>query len=155
MKPNKAAGKYGIFDVCAYAVMANHYHVVLYVDWQRSLDWDDVEVVDRWKELFRSVLLVDRYLADQCDTDAEKDKAQEVIAQWRERLSDISWYMRCLNEHIARQANKEDDDKGRFWEGRFKSQALLDEKVLLACMAYVDLNPIRAVLSETPEESDY
>ncbi len=142
-------------DVCAYAIMSTHYHAVLHVDEKRSLEWDDEEVVERWKRLFRGVLLVDRYMSGQCGSDAEAEKAREVIRQWRERLSDISWYMRCLNEHIAREANKEDCCKGRFWEGRFKSQALLDEKALLACMAYVDLNPIRAGLSETLEGSDY
>jgi len=78
-----------------------------------------------------------------------------TVEQYRRRLMDISWFMRLLNESIARQANKEDHCTGRFWEGRFKSQALLDEAALAACMAYVDLNPVRANIAKTPEGSDY
>ncbi len=89
---------------------------------------------------------------------------------WRNHLFDISWFMRLSprmdgiramqeqlpssNEPIARQANKEDNYKNKFFEYRFVSQALLDEAALLACSCYVDLNPIRAGIAEPPEESD-
>ena len=77
----------------------------------------------------------------------------ELAATYRARLPDLSWYMRVLNESIARQANAEDGAKGHFWEGRFKSQALLDEQALLAVMAYVDLNPVRAGMADDLESS--
>ncbi|WP_442792961.1 transposase, partial [Pseudoalteromonas sp. T1lg21] len=77
------------------------------------------------------------------------------VTEYRARLSSISWFMRMLNEYIARRANKEDECTGHFWEGRFKSQALLDEPALLACMAYVDLNPVRAKVTRTPEQANY
>ena len=53
---------------------------------------------------------------------------------WHERLYDIGWFMRGVNETIARMANEEENCKGRFWEGRYKSQALLDETAVLSCM---------------------
>ena len=141
-------------DVCAYAVMSNHYHLVLHVDAGRADGWSEKDVVRRWGELFGVPVIVSRYLRGESGK-AETRKAQSLIETWRHRLSDLSWYMRCLNEGLARDANKEDGCKGRFWEGRFKSQALLDEAALLTCMAYVDLNPIRAKLAETPETSDF
>ena len=142
-------------DLCAYAVMSNHYHVVVRINQAQAESWSDDEVISRWLKLYSGPVLVQRYLAGEANTLAEREVIAELVATWRERLTDLSWFMRNINEPIARQANKEDGCKGRFWEGRFKCQALLDEKALLTCMAYVDLNPIRAGIANTPETSAY
>ena len=142
-------------DVCAYAVMSNHVHLVLSVDQQSALDWDDREVAARWMKLFGGIPLVRSFAAGEKLSEAQLAAAELKITEYRLRLFDISWFMRCLNEPIARMANAEDNVTGRFWEGRFKSQALLDEAALIAAMAYVDLNPIRAGMTEKPEHSDY
>jgi REP element-mobilizing transposase RayT len=141
-------------DVCAYAVMANHYHLVVHVDQKRAQVLTASEVIERWATLYSRPKLIQKWEQGACDT-VEREAAERLIARWRSRLCDVSWYMRCLNEHLARRANAEDNCTGRFWEGRFKSQALLDEAGLLTAMAYVDLNPVRAGISETPEAAEY
>lgn len=142
-------------DVAAYAVMSNHYHLVVYVDESEAMAWSDEEVCERWQKLYHNHPLVERLQKGQSSCKAEIDKANEIINKWRMRLADLSWLMRNLNEYIARKANQEDNCKGRFWEGRFKSQALLDEKAVLACMAYVDLNPIRAKMADSVQSAQY
>ncbi|WP_461534765.1 transposase [Spongorhabdus nitratireducens] len=142
-------------EVCAYAVMSNHYHVVLHINRHPADKWTRDEVLMRWTSLFTGPLLAQRYLARDKLNTAELARVDDYVATYRDRLMDISWFMRCLNEYLAREANKEDGCKGRFWEGRFKSQALLDEAALLTCMTYVDLNPVRAKIATTPEKSDF
>lgn len=142
-------------DVCSYAVMSNHYHVVLHVNRHQAESWTMDEVIEVWHRLFRGNLLSQRYVAGDSLSKADLQLLRDYVVTWRQRLMDISWFMRVLNEQIARQANTEDSCNGRFWEGRFKSQALLDEAALVACMAYVDLNPIRAKMAKTPETSDH
>ena len=142
-------------DVCAYAVMSNHYHLVLFINQDEVNSWSQEEVLERWGQLFPTSAHKLQTLLAVASSELVRKTYEEKIEEWRAQLADISWFMRCLNETIARMANKEDGCKGRFWEGRFKSQALLDEKALLSCMAYVDLNPVRAKMASTPEESDF
>ena len=138
-------------DICAYAVLSDHYHVVLNVAVEREVAWSDTDIIARWKKIFPS----DAMAIGASTSSADEQFRAEKIALWRERLTDISWFMRCVNEYVARRANKEDRCKGRFWEGRFKCQSLLDESALLTCMAFVDLNPIRTGIATTIQASEF
>lgn len=146
-------GRFFCIDICAYAVMHNHTHLVLHVNKNKAQGLTTLEVLQRWHSLHKGTLLTRRYMdASQRKymSEVELSTVMSAVQVYRDRLYDISWFMRLLNEYIARLANKEDDCTGRFWEGRFKSQALLDEAALLACMAYVDLNPVRARIAKQP-----
>jgi REP element-mobilizing transposase RayT len=142
-------------DVCAYAIMSNHFHLVLYVDVEAAENLSFDEVIDRWLQLFKGPPVARKYKSGSPLTTIEQNALASWVEVWRDRLQDLSWYMRCLNENIARRANAEDECKGRFWEGRFHSQALLDEAALVSCMAYVDLNPIRANLCRSLDDAAF
>jgi len=101
-------------DICAFAVMSNHYHLILRVDADTASTWTEQEVIERWTRLFSTPVLVERYLRSQSSSEAAGKKAPEIIEEWRIRLTDISWFMRVLNESIARQANREDNCTGCF-----------------------------------------
>jgi REP element-mobilizing transposase RayT len=141
-------------DVCAFAVMDNHYHNILRTRPDIATSWSDREVAARWLELCPRKPQSKKKPAPPLENQiAALLASPHRIAQLRQRLCSLSWFMGRLNEFIARAANAEDKVKGRFWESRFKCQPLLDDAALLACMAYVDLNPIRAGLAATPEDS--
>lgn len=136
----------GIFSVAvlAYAVMSNHLHVVLQVDPIGPLGWEDVDVAERWVRL-HPVTRDGEIDPEGCRRRVAALAANaDRLAVLRQRLGSLSWFMRCISEPLARTANREDGCTGRFWEGRFKCQALLDDAAILACMTYVDLNPVRA-----------
>ncbi|MFY9255816.1 MAG: hypothetical protein WAO83_20350 [Fuerstiella sp.] len=140
-------------EVAAYAVLDNHLHVVLKLNNVVAAEWSDEDVVRRWGRLFpprgkdRQPLEVsEAWVALQL-------KDAKWIAETRKRLNSLGWFMKCLKEPLARMANKEDKCKGTFFEGRFKSIAILDEEALLTTLAYVDLNLVAAGIAKTPEES--
>ena len=142
-------------ELCAYAVMSNHYHVVVKLVPDEATQWSDDEVLERWTALFHGPVLVQRYRDGEPLDVAERNTLQSICRVYRARLTSLSWFMKCLNEPIARQANAEDGCTGHFWEARFQSQPLRTNRALLAAMAYVDLNPVRAGLAKTPESSEH
>lgn len=144
-------------ELSSHAVMDNHLHVVLRIRPDLVDEWTDEEIARRWMTV--------------CPGKREKDSAvpeppteeqieamladKEKVAKCRKRLCSLSWYMRLLKENISRRANAEDERSGAFWEGRFRSVQLLDVFGLLACLMYVDLNPVRAGKAESPESSPF
>ena len=142
-------------DVVNYSIMSNHYHVIVKVNPDLAASLSAEEVLSRWKALYRLKPLMVRFNEGDVLTHSEMEAVKTEISRMRQILTSISRFMAYLNERIARKANHEDGCKGRFWEGRFRLQALLDDTALLQCMAYVDLNPVRAGISHNPLQSDF
>lgn len=142
-------------DICAYAVMSNHIHLVVKLCPDAINTLNNNEVLERWTSLFKGPLLVQQWRSGETLDTAQRDAVATCLDVYRKRLNDLGWFMKCLNEPIARQANKEDGCTGHFWESRYKSQALLTEEAVLSAMAYVDLNPVRAGMAKTPESSQH
>ncbi len=133
--------------------MNNHFHLVLKIG--ANNNWTNKQVLITWQSLFSLPVMCERYLQGDDLDDSSLRLVQKYAVEYRERLCSISWFMKAINEYIARMANEEDKCTGHFWESRFKSQALLDERALLTCMAYVDLNPIRACMAKTLSDSEF
>ena len=147
----KAGSAFSI-DICAYAIMSNHLHIVIHINKQQANAWSMDEVLTHWLILHKGTPLTRLYQDSQQRVKLDKKQlklATETIESYRQQLCDLSCFMSNISQYIACKANKEDQCTGRFWEGRLKTQALLDKAALIACMAYVDLNPICV----TPPES--
>jgi REP element-mobilizing transposase RayT len=142
-------------DIAAFCVMSNHHHLLLHVRRNDALSASAIDIVRRAHQVVAGNKITHKYADHQTIEPHERDQVDIFVDRWRKRLFDISWFMKSLNEGIARRANKEDDCTGHFWEARYKSQPLLDEKAILSCMAYIDLNPVRAAMADTPEHSDH
>jgi hypothetical protein len=146
-----------IFSIAVggFSIMDNHIHLLLRLDPEVAAGWSDEEVVRRWGRLFpprdkkRQPLPVSQVWVE------DRLKHPEWVATARARLQSLSWLMKCLKEPLARLANRQDKTRGFFFEGRFKSVAILDEESLLAVCAYIDLNPVAAGIAEVPETSKH
>ena len=139
--------------VAGFAVLDNHLHLLVRLDPDVAQGWSDEDVVRRWGRLFppRDKSRQAAPVSDEWVQARLKDA--RWVATARERLQSLSWFMKCLKEPLSRLANREEQTRGAFFEGRFKSVAILDEESLLATCAYIDLNPVAAGIAEVPEAS--
>lgn len=142
-------------SVAGFSAMSNHLHVLVRIDLEVAEEWSDEEVVRRWMSLSPSGKgkRPDPKKLKKLIEDVAKDSKR--VAELRERLANLGWFMKYLKEPLSRMANKEDGCRGAFWEGRYKSIAILDEEALLATCAYIDLNPVAANVTKTPESSPH
>ncbi len=116
--------------------MSNHYHVVLCVDEKQAKAWDNREVLRRWSELYSLSYLTDKYYRKESISKAELDAIYVEIEVYRDRLMDVSWFMRGINESTARRANAEDNCTGRFYD-------LLPYKSCFALPAAFKFDPVK------------
>ena len=149
-------GRAFAIQVHAYAIMSNHFHLVVYYDPTIAAKWSDEDVADRWLRacppMTRCGLLDTERLPQQRRSILDDS---ERLRHIRAQLGSQSTFMQMLKQPIARRANLEDKCTGHFFENRFYSGALLSEEAILAAMAYVDLNPIRAKIAKTLEGSTH
>lgn len=131
-------------EIFGYAVMANHFHIVLRYDPKACDAWTPEEVARRWVKATEPMAKGSRSARRQAERRERLLEDPEALARARRTLGSLSYFMKHLKQPIARRANLEDDCTGHFFEQRFYSGALLSEKAVLAAMVYVDLNPIRA-----------
>ena len=141
-------------EIFAYAVMDNHYHIVIYSEPLAPLSWTDEQIAERWLKAYPGNLNNPQLAKKRALKKQAIIGDRKKLAKYRQRLGSLSWFMGRLNEPIAKQSNTEDNCTGRFWEGRYSSQVLLDEAAVFSCMVYVDLNPVRARITDKLESSN-
>ena len=143
---------YFAVEVHAYTIMSNHFHLVVYYDPLACESWSDDEVAERWMSVCAGE--PDDEMARHTRKAALLGNEQR-LGHTRRQLGSLSMFMKHLKQPIARRANLEDDCTGHFFEQRFYSGALLSEEAVLAAMAYVDLNPVRARITDSLSRCEY
>jgi len=83
-------------EVCAYAIMSNHIHLVLKAVPDEAKDWDDKQVIRRWLSIYRGPDVAQKYLNSELLKPVEKEMLDPLIPVWRKRLTEISWPLLCI-----------------------------------------------------------
>jgi len=122
-------------SVIGYCIMDNHFHLLV-----KTSSVEDIDNEELKKRLSRH----NKIISDEI-TESE-------ILKYKEKLTDISEYVKSIKMTFSRWYNKRNNRKGYFWGDRFKSVLVESGESLLNMLAYIDLNPVRAKICSKPEE---
>jgi REP element-mobilizing transposase RayT len=122
-------------DILGFCVMGNHFHLL--VRMLPEADFSDEEVRQRYGSVH---------------PEGEKGFPEGAMALLRQKWASVSEFTRELKVDFARFYNKRHGRRGYFWGDRFKSVIVEKGETLIHCLAYIDLNPVRAGLVERPED---
>jgi hypothetical protein len=123
-----------LVEILGFCLMGNHFHIL-------------VKVIPEYK--FSDEDILKRYVDFYGD---ERIFADGLIPSLRLKLSSLSQFMREVKVNFARFYNRRHHRRGYFWGDRFKSVIVENGETLINCLAYIDLNPLRAGLVERPEQ---
>jgi REP element-mobilizing transposase RayT len=123
-----------LVEILGVCIMGNHFHLL--VKMLPEYKFSDEEIEKRFEGFYGD----------------ERVFADGLIPSLREKLSSLSEFIREIKVGFARYYNRRHHRRGYFWGGRFKSVIVEKGETLINCLAYIDLNPLRAGLVERPEE---
>ena len=122
-------------EVFGFCIMGNHFHLLVKMKTTENYSNEEVK---RRLSVFRK-----------CETEVITDGQVPIF---REKFSNLSEFLKELKQRFSRYYNKLHERKGYFWGDRFKSVIVENGDTLINCLAYIDLNPIRAGLAAKPED---
>ena len=123
-----------LVDVIGFCIMDNHFHLMIRV--YPEGHFSDDEVLSRLKRFYGK----------------DKPVSKHQLPFYRVKLSSLSEFVKEIKQGFTRYYNKLNSRKGFFWGQRFKSVMIENNEALLNCLAYIDLNPVRAAIVEQPED---
>ena len=121
-------------EIIGFCLMGNHFHLLVKVI--PEYKYSDEEILKRYMDFYGD----------------ERIYADGLIPTMRQKLSSLSEFMREIKVGFARFYNRRHNRRGYFWGDRFKSVIVENGETLINCLAYIDLNPVRAGLVDLPEQ---
>jgi len=123
-------------EVLGYCIMGNHFHLLARMLPEDS--FDDKEVLRRFRLYY--------------GPDLKPVLTEEKIDSFRKKWGSLSEYIKDIKQRFSRYYNRKHDRRGFFWADRFKSVIVQNGDTLINCLAYIDLNPVRAGICSRPED---